>query len=159
MRGGPRITATNRNWSLIIVGLFLISACSGTLENMASNKNRLDECSNKPNCVNSQSSQQDHFIEPLMVSGSDVAVQEKIVAVLKKLERVTVTIVEDHYIRAEARSRLFRFVDDLEFYFPESSDRLTTVHVRSASRIGYSDLGVNRKRVERIRQLLEVSDG
>jgi uncharacterized protein (DUF1499 family) len=46
---------------------------------------------------------------------------------------------------------LFRFVDDVEFYFPEKQGGETIIHVRSASRVGSSDLGVNRKRIERIR--------
>ena len=56
----------------------------------------------------------------------------------------------DTYWRVEFRSRIFRFVDDVEFLF-DLDHKL--IHVRSASRVGYSDLGVNRKRVEKIRSL------
>ena len=52
------------------------------------------------------------------------------------------------YLYVEFKSRIMGFVDDVEFYFPEES----IIHVRSASRMGYSDLGVNRKRIETIRQ-------
>jgi uncharacterized protein (DUF1499 family) len=62
----------------------------------------------------------------------------------------TFVVEEDRYWRIEFRSRIFRFVDDVEFLFDPESKR---IHVRSASRLGHSDLGVNRQRVETIREL------
>jgi len=56
---------------------------------------------------------------------------------------------EGSYLHAETRSFLFRFVDDVEFMMDTDS---RVIHVRSASRTGYSDLGVNRRRVERLRR-------
>ena len=64
------------------------------------------------------------------------------------MKRTKIIIREDNYIRAEFVSALFRFVDDVEFYFNDASK---TIHLRSASRVGSSDLGVNRKRMEQIR--------
>ena len=65
----------------------------------------------------------------------------------------TMLIQEDAtYLRYEFTSLLLRFVDDVEFLFDDSTK---TVHFRSASRTGYSDLGVNRRRMERIRSLVE----
>ena len=55
------------------------------------------------------------------------------------------------YLYAEYSSALFGFVDDVEFYFPPETH---IIHVRSASRLGHSDLGVNRKRIEAIRARL-----
>ena len=66
--------------------------------------------------------------------------------------RITIVREEEGYMHAEARSLLFRFVDDVEFLL-DADNRL--IHVRSASRTGYSDLGVNRRRVERIRTAFE----
>jgi uncharacterized protein (DUF1499 family) len=60
----------------------------------------------------------------------------------------------ENYIHATFTSRIFRFVDDVEFYFMRDAP---VIHVRSASRVGYSDLGVNRKRVEKIRQAFKSS--
>jgi uncharacterized protein (DUF1499 family) len=57
-------------------------------------------------------------------------------------------------IHAEFRSRVFGFVDDVEFFFPAGQ---RVIHVRSASRTGYSDFGVNRKRIERMRRQLEAA--
>jgi uncharacterized protein (DUF1499 family) len=64
--------------------------------------------------------------------------------------------VEDRYIHAEFTSALFRFVDDVEFQIDAESG---LIHFRSASRVGRSDLGVNRKRMESIRMAFEKSDG
>ena len=61
-------------------------------------------------------------------------------------------MTEPDYIRAEFRSRIFQFVDDVEFLFENQGN---VIHVKSASRTGYSDFGVNRKRVEKIRAAFE----
>lgn len=142
-------------WCVIIAGFSLFSGCSGTMPSLGIHDKKLSECPAAPHCVNSQSVEGDHFVEPLMLTGSSIEVREKILTVLDTLAPITVTLVEEGYIRAEARSRLFRFVDDLEFYFPDTADQPVTVHVRSASRVGYTDLGVNRQRVENLRQLLQ----
>ena len=67
-----------------------------------------------------------------------------------------VVVVEDYYIRAEFVSKIFHFVDDVEFYFPDNDSEELLVHVRSASRVGYSDFGVNRKRIEKIRSKIKT---
>ena len=67
------------------------------------------------------------------------------------MKRCKIKVVEDNYIRAEFTSKVFRFVDDVEFYFPDTKSKETIIHVRSASRVGHSDFGVNRKRIEQIR--------
>ena len=68
--------------------------------------------------------------------------------ILHNRNRITIISESPNYIYAECRTALFRFVDDLEFYF---DDTHKVIHIRSASRIGYSDLGVNRRRIEEIR--------
>ena len=69
------------------------------------------------------------------------------------LPRTTVVAEEADYLHAQCASAVFRFVDDLEVYLPTSGDRIT---VHSASRVGSSDLGVNRRRVERLREVLRA---
>lgn len=68
---------------------------------------------------------------------------------VESITRVHVTQVDEYALHAEFRSRIFRFVDDVDFRIDQAAG---LVHVRSASRLGYSDLGVNRKRVEEIRR-------
>jgi uncharacterized protein (DUF1499 family) len=65
------------------------------------------------------------------------------------MPRTDIVTLEEDYIHAECRSRIFGFVDDVEFWFDGANG---VIHFRSASRMGYSDLGVNRKRMERIRK-------
>jgi uncharacterized protein (DUF1499 family) len=69
------------------------------------------------------------------------------------MNRVRVVMLEDDYIHAEFVSSVFRFVDDVEFYF---DDEQKLIQVKSASRVGYSDLGVNRRRIEKIRKQFEA---
>lgn len=65
------------------------------------------------------------------------------------MERTNIVTETDNYFHAEFKSALMGFVDDSEFYHDERED---VIHVRSASRVGYSDFGVNRRRVESIRE-------
>lgn len=117
---------------------------------------QLTPCPITPNCVNSQVKDEMHDIEPILATGTSLEVKNNILKILKKLKRSKIILAEDNYIRAEFTSRLFRFVDDVEFYFPDTKTNEMTIHVRSASRVGHSDLGVNRKRIEQIRSKLKA---
>ena len=116
--------------------------------------NRLSPCPDSPNCVNSQSTDPARFIQPLRYTGDLADARQKLIDLLKDSKRTRLIQVETDYIHVEFRSLIFNFVDDVEFYFP-SGDRI--IHVRSASRTGYYDFGVNRKRVERLRARFENS--
>jgi len=108
---------------------------------------RLEPCPDTPNCVNSQS-QGKHYIAPLMFADAPEAALARLKAIVSRLPRVRIVAESAGYLRAEAASRWFGFVDDLEFHL-DSSARV--IHVRSAARLGYSDFSVNRKRIETIR--------
>lgn len=112
---------------------------------------RFAPCPNSPNCVSTQTPTDDkiHAIEPIAYTGSLVAANQRLLAILQALPRTTLIMIEADYIYVEFRSRLWRFVDDVEFYFDETQHQ---IHFRSASRLGQGDLGVNRKRMEEIRQ-------
>ena len=106
-------------------------------------------CPNKPNCVSSLAPDADHRTEPFrLTGGKDWAAVREAVAAMPRTQ-----IVEERpgYLHAECRSRIFRFVDDLELMSSQAGDR---VDVRSASRVGYGDMGVNRARVESLREAL-----
>ena len=105
-------------------------------------------CPDAPNCVSSQSTDESHYVDPLRYEVAHKEATERLLAVLRAMEGVKIITAEGGYIRAECTSALFRFVDDVAFYI---DDGQKTIHVRSASRIGYYDFGVNRRRVERIR--------
>ena len=109
---------------------------------------RLAPCPDSPNCVSSQSDNQKHTIAPLVYTGEKAAAKRTLKAVVLDMAGVRIVTDMEDYLYAEFKSKFMGFVDDVEFYFPEAS----IIHVRSASRVGYSDLGVNRKRIETIRE-------
>jgi uncharacterized protein (DUF1499 family) len=109
-------------------------------------------CPATPNCVVSKGADAEHKIEPLTYKGDRATAYADLLRVLTVVPRTVVTEKTDTYIRAESTSRIFHFVDDVEFYFP-TDEKL--IQIRSASRVGESDLGVNRRRLEQIRLALQ----
>jgi len=118
--------------------------------NLGVKEGKLLECPNTPNCVNSQTSTSDseHSVQPIAYSSTPEQALANLKAVIQDLPRTKIVSETDDYIYAESTSALMGFVDDVEFYLDKSQN---VIHVRSASRLGKSDLGVNRKRVEEIR--------
>lgn len=107
-------------------------------------------CPDKPNCVSSQAPDKAHFIDPIRYAGDMRTAREKLVRVLKRMSGTRIVADQGDVIQVEFRTPLLRFVDDGMFWF---DDVHKVIHVRSASRIGYSDLGANRRRIEIIRNL------
>ena len=105
-------------------------------------------CKSKPNCVSSLNEEKNFHIDPLTYESLDTA-KHSIMKILRSHKRVGIAVEHDDYIRVEFTSLIFRFKDDVEFYFDEMEK---VIHLKSASRIGYSDFGVNRRRVEKIRK-------
>ena len=115
---------------------------------------RLQPCPDTPNCVSSQAPQSDdHHVEPLPYSGTREEAHQTILAVIASAPRTHVVENRPDYIWAEYRTRVMRFVDDVEFYLPEEEK---VVHFRSASRAGEGDLGVNRRRYDHIAAAFEA---
>ena len=112
----------------------------------------LSSCPSSPNCVVSQNADAKHAIEPITYHGERDKARETLLKVLTVVPRTTIVSQTDNYIHAISKSRIFKFVDDVEFYFP--SDK-SVIHIRSASRVGDSDFGVNRTRLEQIRLALK----
>lgn len=124
----------------------LLSACAGEPpQSIGIQDGRLASCPASPNCVSSYESDEEHSIEPLTAS------LEQIEQVLLTLDGTNIVEVGDNYLYAEFTSSLMGYVDDVEFLHDSNSG---VTHVRSASRLGYSDLGANRKRIESIREKL-----
>lgn len=136
---------------LTICGLMILG-CSGKVSQHGGVQNgMLSPCPAKPNCVGSQAEGERHKIEPIHYAGGKSAAFDKLKKIVISLERAGLVEENDDYLRFEFKSALFGFVDDVEFYFPEEP----VIHVRSASRLGYSDFGVNRKRIEKVRRLFD----
>jgi len=115
---------------------------------------RMKPCPQSPNCVSSLERDERHAIQPIVYSGSPEDAREALLGVLKVESRAAIVATEPDSIHAEFKSRVFGFVDDVAFFFPAGQ---RVIHVRSASRTGYYDFGANRKRIERIRRLLEAA--
>jgi uncharacterized protein (DUF1499 family) len=114
--------------------------------------NHLAACPSSPNCVVSQDGDEEHSIEPIAYQSDRNTAKETLLKVLSVVPRTEVIEDTGNYIHTESTSRIFKFVDDAEFYFPEGEKN---IQVRSASRVGESDLGVNRRRIEQIRLAME----
>jgi uncharacterized protein (DUF1499 family) len=114
-------------------------------------KPQLAPCPKKPNCVSSQAEMSDaqHFIEALTYRGEPAQARERLAQTIAGMKRARLVVREANYWRAEFTSALLRFVDDVEFRFDDDARR---IDLRSASRVGYSDLGVNRRRIEDLRR-------
>jgi len=128
-----------------------IAGCTGTPPgNIGVKDGKLAPCPASPNCVSSQSQSADkeHAVEPLTYTGSAPAAIAELKKIVLGMKRTKIVAETEIYLRAECTSAIWRFVDDVEFYGDEHAK---VIHVRSASRMGKSDLGVNRKRVEAIR--------
>jgi len=116
------------------------------------NEGRLAACPDSPNCVSTQADVERHAIEPVAFTGSADKAIDAIKSALERMPRTRIIEERDDYLHAEATSLLFRFVDDVEFFVNQEQG---LIHFRSASRLGRSDLGVNRARIDRFRSLLE----
>ena len=127
----------------------LLSACSGGSPrvNFALAEGRLEPCPSSPNCVSSLARVESQRVDALRYDGDGTPAQARLLRVLNEMARVSVISADASYVHAEFRSALFGFVDDVEFHF----DPPGAIQVRSASRVGYSDFGVNRSRVTAIR--------
>jgi len=112
------------------------------------NKQRLQGCPNSPNCVSSQAIRTSQRILPLSFHGNIQETTKQLRLLVQKLPFTTIIADQPTYMLVEFRSRWFRFIDDVEFLLDVDAQ---LIHVRSASRRGYYDLGVNRRRIEAIR--------
>lgn len=136
---------------VVLVSLTLLTGCAGTMPDLGINNGKLVPCPKTPNCVNSQAVGEKQYIQPIRYEGTQQEARARLLQILDSSKRAKIVTAHENYIRTEFTSTLFRFVDDVEFYFPEEQTGETVIHIRSASRIGSSDLGANRKRIERIR--------
>jgi uncharacterized protein (DUF1499 family) len=111
----------------------------------------LGACPSSPNCVSTQAQDEGHAIAPFPYRKSRAEAKEALKEALRSMPRMKLVEEDETYLRYEATSLLLRFVDDVEFLL---DDETKTIHFRSASRTGYGDLGVNRKRMEQVRVLV-----
>ncbi len=132
---------------------FILGACAGSRPaNLGQINTTLAPCPDKPNCVSSlaPATDEEHFIAPLSVK-NETETLKAIQQLIENNPQALVKISSPEYVYAEYTSKWLGFVDDVEFLIGESG---STIEVRSASRLGYADFGVNRARIEDIRNQL-----
>jgi uncharacterized protein (DUF1499 family) len=123
-------------------------------DNLGVTGGRLARCKRTPNCVSSQAdpSDKEHYIAPIAFKGTTAQAMAAARKAIESMERSTIVHEEPGYTYAEVRSKLLGYVDDVELLYDEKG---RVFHVRSASRLGRRDFGVNRKRIEELRGLVK----
>ena len=104
-------------------------------------------CPRTPNCVSTRATDS-HAISPFRYTGTSADAMGRLLSILQAMPRTTIVASDRMSIRAEFKTRIFHFTDDAIFVV---EDENKVIHFRSAARIGHSDLGVNRSRMEEIR--------
>jgi uncharacterized protein (DUF1499 family) len=127
----------------------LLSACADRPTSLGVTNDTLAACPDSPNCVSSQASDERHRIEPFATGEDPDAAFTRLAEIVRRRPDATVIDCTDTYLRVELRTTFF--TDDAEFLL-DRERRL--IQLRSASRLGYSDLGLNRRRMEEIRRQL-----
>ncbi len=131
---------------LVILFMVLGHVSQTRPDNLGISEGKLTPLAPTPNGVSSQSPEAAHFIEPLRHPQSTAAGRARLKRALSQLPHGTLIRETDNYLHLEFRSPLFHFVDDVEFLLEDH-----VIQVRAAARVGRSDLGVNRRRIESLR--------
>jgi uncharacterized protein (DUF1499 family) len=130
---------------LIVIGA--LGCVSDTRDSRSTTLADLVPCPNSPNCVSTKSKDPDHAMPPLPYLKSGQESMDRLFGIVHEMKRATIVSATPTYLHVEFRSTLFRFVDDVEFVLEDSA---RAIHFRSASRTGYYDFGVNRRRMKEI---------
>jgi uncharacterized protein (DUF1499 family) len=142
---------TNRSIknTILLFSIVTITACTGTHQHTGVVDGRLADCPDRPNCVSSQAVDMDHNIAAFTFDSEKEKAFTSLMHLLESWPGITRIEKSTDTIHVVCESKIFKFRDDVHFYFPENAG---IIHVRSASRIGYSDFGVNRRRIESMRR-------
>jgi len=133
--------------SVVLLAGALLSGCALGRPQLRADGGPMADCLDGPHCVSSQATDPDRHIEPLTYTGPAAVAEQALLAELEALPRTRVVTHEAGYVHAEVTSAIMRYVDDVEFLFVTDQ----RIDVRSSSRIGYYDFGVNRERVDALR--------
>lgn len=139
---------------MVLLGLFGLAAiASGATEKEDTVKDQhLLACPKKPNCVSTMAEEESQAIAPYRFQRPLYEAKARVIEIFSEFPRTELVEEKIDYLHFEVTSFLFGYVDDVEFRFDEPAK---TIHFRSAARSGYYDFGVNRKRMEDLRGMLE----
>ena len=132
---------------IAILGLYLMSMSAGRPSNLGHSNGKLSSLPDSPNAVSTQTTDDDRKMAALKMNGSVDENMNRLVKIIAQLPRTAIVEQTNQYLHVEFTSLIFRFVDDVEFYLDQSAG---LIHFRSASRVGHSDMGANRRRMESI---------
>lgn len=136
---------------IILLAFFALALWSQSITPvLGALEGKLQPCPDSPNCVCSESypnRQKHHDIDPVTVSGTEMGRAWGLLRDAIEISGGDIVSETDNYLHAEFSTKIFRFVDDVEIRLDRNAGE---IHLRSASRIGHSDLGANRKRIETI---------
>lgn len=134
----------------VAAAVLLLWSCSEGAPRLAAvTQGRLAPCPSSPNCVSTESEDAAHHVDPIPYGGPPDEARARLTTVIASMPRARVVSSGGDSLHAEFTSRIFRFIDDLDAVF---DDAAAVIRLRSASRVGYSDFGVNRSRVEELRR-------
>jgi uncharacterized protein (DUF1499 family) len=136
---------------LRLILFFIVVITSMTINANAPAKKNLPPCKDTPNCVSSQATDEGHFIAPFKISGNPNLAWQALRKAIITHDRMILTHETETTLHAEATSLVLQFVDDIDAILDIEAG---LIHIRSASRRGHSDFGVNRKRIETFRTQL-----
>jgi uncharacterized protein (DUF1499 family) len=134
--------------ALIVLAMIAVPCASQGKRPLGMTDGKLPPCPRRPNCISSEEDAGSAQIEPLAFSGTPGAAWECLKRAIQSIGG-TIELESDGYIWAVFKTTVFRFVDDMDFRI---DPRNRVVHLRSASRIGYYDFGVNNRRTAALRQ-------
>jgi len=132
---------------LLFILLGALGCISGASQSLGKDNADLAPCPNSPNCISSLSEDPRHAMPPLPYLTSGRQSMDRLVQIVQGMERAKIVSTTPTYLHVEFRSAIFGFVDDVEFVL---DDAARVIHFRSASRTGWYDFGVNRRRMAQI---------
>lgn len=138
-----------------VAGVALMSLAGTRRTDPGIRDGTLAPCPDSPNCVSSFATESMHFIPPITFDGQPKVAMQTVVDIVSGMDGVRIVAKDDDYVHCEFSTPLFGFVDDLELLLDCDE---SVIHVRSASRVGHSDFGVNRKRMDEIFRKFEGTD-
>ncbi len=134
---------------VIVILVMAFVGCGGRMpEDLGVTEGIFAPCPDKPNCISSFAKDADHHVAPIAIADSPATAWMKLQTMLENDKNVSIVTSSDHYLHAVYTSSLMRYRDDVEFLLQADHSEIA---VRSASRVGHGDMGVNRARIEALR--------
>ncbi len=144
-------TTYTYKWRLILMTIFLISCSGERPKDIGVYDSTFSPCPKTPNCISSDAIDSKHKTNAFELNSAHAENWKAIYNAVDNLPNTKIITFNDRYLHAECSSAVFGFVDDLQLHLRNNTKH---VAIKSAARLGYSDFGVNQKRIEQLRNQL-----